>query len=231
MSLSLLQLLGKYLTVSIISCMSMFGISNYSEINIAKNNNLLNKKGETVNSINYKTVVKYNSKLPSNITNTIKEGQVGLSINNGKTNKIIKEPTDAIVEKGTGRYGISKGKLVGYGPDCKGCSGEGYLACRTEDGNKFSLKYDGIYYTDDEFGSVRILAANRTKFPCGTIVQIEKQDGSKFMAVVMDQINTKLPDGRELMDLAYSSQTDKSVFGADGLTGNNITFNVQRWGW
>lgn len=234
MSLSLLQLLGKYLTVSVVAFMSMFGIGNYDETNIENNNNLLNKNGEVVKSINYNTVVEYNSKLPSNVTNVVKEGSVGLSYQKDdaeNSTKIVKEATDEVVEKGTGKYGIYTGRLVGYGPDCKGCSGEGYLACRTEAGNKFSLKYDGIYYTDDEFGSVRILAANRTKFPCGTIIQIEKQDGTKFTAVVMDQINTKLPDGRELMDLAYSSQTDSSVFGADGLTGNNVTFNVQRWGW
>ena len=47
----------------------------------------------------------------------------------------------------------------------------------------------------------------------------------------MDTIGTKLADGRELMDLAYSTQTDKTVFAADGLVGNNVTFNVQRWGW
>ena len=34
-----------------------------------------------------------------------------------------------------------------------------------------------------------------------------------------------------IMDLAYSSQTDKTILGADGLTGSNMTFEVQRWGW
>ncbi len=233
MNLSLLQLIGKCITVAAISTMSYFNIGNYSESNITTNNNLLNKDGEVVNSIEYNTVVKYNEKVPVNITNVIQEGVVGLSYEDKKTEeiKIVEDATDEIIEKGTGTYGIYKGRLVGYGPDCQGCSGEGYLSCKTESGDRFSLKYDGIYYNDSKFGEVRILAADRSKFPCGTIIKIEKPDGTSFLAVVMDTIGTKLADGRELMDLAYSTQTDKTVFAADGLVGNNVTFNVQRWGW
>ena len=233
MNLSLLQLIGKCITVAAISTMSYFNIGNYSESNITTNNNLLNKDGEVVNSIEYNTVVKYNEKVPVNITNVIQEGVVGLSYEDKKTEeiKIVEDATDEIIEKGTGTYGIYKGRLVGYGPDCQGCSGEGYLSCKTESGDRFSLKYDGIYYNDSKFGELRILAADRSKFPCGTIIKIEKPDGTSFLAVVMDTIGTKLADGRELMDLAYSTQTDKTVFAADGLVGNNVTFNVQRWGW
>ena len=233
MNLSLLQLIGKYITVVAISTMSYFNIGNYSESNITTNNNLLNKDGEVVNSIEYNTVVEYNEKVPVNITNVLQEGVVGLSYEDKKTEeiKIVEDATDEIIEKGTGAYGIYKGRLVGYGPDCQGCSGEGYLSCKTESGDRFSLKYDGIYYNDSKFGEVRILAADRSKFPCGTIIKVEKADGTSFLAVVMDTIGTKLADGRELMDLAYSTQTDEKVFAADGLVGNNITFNVQRWGW
>lgn len=233
MNLSLLQLIGKCITVAAISTMSYFNIGNYSESNITTNNNLLNKDGEVVNSIEYNTVVKYNEKVPVNITNVLQEGVVGLSYEDKKTEEVmvVEDATDEVIEKGTGAYGIYKGKLVGYGPDCQGCSGEGYLSCKTESGDRFSLKYDGIYYKDSKYGDVRILAADRSKFPCGTIIKVEKADGTSFLAVVMDTIGTKLADGRELMDLAYATQTDKTVFAADGLTGNNVTFNVQRWGW
>ena len=52
-----------------------------------------------------------------------------------------------------------------------------------------------------------------------------------FKAIVLDKIGTQLSNGQTLMDLAYSSQTDKTVFAVDGLTGSNVTFSVQRWGW
>ena len=231
MNIGLLGILAKWITLLTVSVISNFG--GYSENSILAKNDILTKNGEMVNSIEYKTVTQYNSKVPSNITNIVQKGNVGLSILNNATKEVtvVDAPVEEIVEKGTGAYGIYKGKLVGYGPDCKGCSSEGYLSCKTESGNKFSLKYDGIYYDDDEYGKVRILAADRSKFKCGTIIKVEKSDGVSFLAVVMDTIGTKLKDGRELMDLAYPSQEDKTVFAADGLVGNNVTFNVQRWGW
>ena len=231
MSLNLLHLLGKYLVVSFISITSFLGVGNYSEKNIKNNNSLLENQNTVVNSINYETEIRYSEKLPSNIKKVVQEGVTGLSITQDDQEKIVKEPVNEIVEVGTGAYGISTGRLMGYGPDCKGCSTEGYLACRTLSGEKFSLKHNGIYYEDSEYGSIRILAAQISSYPCGTIVEINKEDGTKFNAIVLDKINTTLPNGQTLMDLAYESQTDKTILGADGLTGLNITFSVQRWGW
>lgn len=245
MSINLLQLLGKCVTVITMSFMSVFNIGNYSEINNTVNNSNISKDGTIVNTItNYKTIVEYNSKLPSNISTVKVEGSVGLSYNEENTSLkkessgeeeskkiVVQEVKDEVIEKGTGAYGVYKGKLVGYGPDCVGCSKEGYLACKTEDGSKFSLKYDGIYYNDSKYGSVRILAAKTSEFPCGTIIKISKQDGTSFMAVVMDKIGTSSANGQVLMDLAYSTQKDKTVFAADGLLGNDMLFEVQRWGW
>ena len=231
MSLNLLHLLGKYLVVSFISITSFLGVGNYSEKNIKNNNSLLENQNTVVNSINYETEIRYSEKLPSNIKKVVQEGVTGLSITQDDQEKIVKEPVNEIVEVGTGAYGISTGRLMGYGPDCKGCSTEGYLACRTLSGEKFSLKHNGIYYDDSEYGSIRILAAQISSYPCGTIVEINKEDGTKFNAIVLDKINTTLPNGQTLMDLAYESQTDKTILGADGLTGLNITFSVQRWGW
>ena len=229
MNTGLLGLFGKWVTLLAVSLMSNFG--SYKENILSTNNILLTKNGKTVNSIEYKVVTQYNSKVPSNISNVIQKGNVGLSLTNDETKEVtvVDNPVDEIIEKGTGAYGVYKGKLTGYGPDCKGCSGEGYLACKTESGDRFSIKYDGIYYKDSKYGEIRILAANK-KFPCGTIVEVVKEDGTTFMAVVMDRIGTTMKNG-ELMDLAYSTQEDKSVFAADGLVGNHITFNVQRWGW
>ena len=141
MSLNLLHLLGKYLVVSFISITSFLGVGNYSEKNIKNNNSLLENQNTVVNSINYETEIRYSEKLPSNIKKVVQEGVTGLSITQDDQEKIVKEPVNEIVEVGTGAYGISTGRLMGYGPDCKGCSTEGYLACRTLSGEKFSLKH------------------------------------------------------------------------------------------
>lgn len=233
MNIGLLQLMSKYITLITISVMSMFNIGSYSENNKINNNININKNGYIVQEITkYSTVVEYNSKLPSNITNIKQEGEVGLSYKEEKKEEkvVVQQVTNQVIEKGTGAYGVYKGRLVGYGPDCTGCSGEGYLSYKTKEGKRHSLKYDGIYYEDYQYGKVRILAARKSQFSAGTIVKISKPDGSSFLGVVLDTMGEKTSKN-VIMDLAYSSQSDKTVFGADGLTGNNMTFEVQRWGW
>jgi len=238
MNINLLQLLSKYIIFLTVSVMSSLGIGNYSENEAVVNNINKEKDFQVITSVtNYKTVVQYNKKIPKNVTNVISEGKVGLSYteqNNQESTvkeKIVQEVTNEVVEKGTGDYGIYTGKLIGYGPDCVGCSGEGYLACKTVDGTKFSLKYNGIYYNDNEYGNVRILAAATSKFPCGTIIEITKSGKESFLAVVLDTggtVQNAWKNGNVVMDLAYSRNADS---GSDGLTGNNITFNIKRWGW
>lgn len=236
MNINLLQLLSKYVILATMSIMSIFNVGNYKEKETLINNVNQEKDYKIVNSVtDYKTVVKYNSKLPSNVSNITTEGSVGLSYTekneqNTET-KVVQEVVNEVVEKGTGGYGIYVGRLVGYGPDCIGCSGEGYLACPTKDGSKFSLKYDGIYYQDEDYGSVRILAAAISKFPCGTIVEIKKDGITSFNAIVLDTggtVKNAWNNGNVIMDLAYEKN---DLAGSDGATGSNITFSVQRWGW
>jgi len=232
MNLNLIQLIGKYVMFLTVSFMSFFN-TDYNEKVLTINNNNIEKDGTIVNTItDFKTIVKYNSKLPSNVTNVITEGVSGLSIKDSNGVQVIQEVVDKVVEKGTGAYGIYKGKLVGYGPDCPGCSSEGYVSCKTESKDKFSLIHDGVYYNDDEYGKVRIVAAALTKFPCGTIVEVTNPKIDPFTVIVMDTGGTVIKAwknyGAVVMDLAYSKN---ALASSDGLTGNNITFKVQRWGW
>lgn len=233
MNIGLLQFAGKYIIILTTSIMSLLNIGNYVEDSKEIQNSNMKKDGYVVQEVTkYKTVVEYNSKLPQNITNVKKEGVDGLSYTKEeqKEQVVVQEVQNKVVEKGTGAYGIYKGRLVGYGPDCTGCSGEGYLSYRTKNGSRHSLKYNGIYYTDEEYGSVRILAARSSQFQAGTIVKITKPDGTSFVGIVLDKMSEQTK-ADIIMDLAYSSQTDKTILGADGLTGSNMTFEVQRWGW
>lgn len=243
MNISLLQLVSKLFSLFIVSCMSIFNIGNYTEkqINIENFNNKLNLS--IINTItNYPVIVKYNTKVPSNISTVLTEGVVGVAYSEKKTEnminvieeKVIQEVIPEVIEKGTGSYGIYVGKLTGYGPDCVGCSGRGYVACKTKDKKNFSLVDKGVYYEDEKFGKARIIAAALTKFPCGTILEITKSGKESFIGVVMDTgagMVNELAAGNIHMDLAYTSQKDKTVFAVDGLLGSNITFSVQRWGW
>ena len=123
------------------------------------------------------------------------------------------------------------GRLTGYGPDCAGCSKVGNVACKTREKTIHSLTSNGIYYNDSEYGKVRILAAATTKFRCGTVIQVEKPGVTPFLGIVLDTGGTMSKEwsqGRVWIDLAYQSE---SVAGKDNLTGKNIKFVVQRYGW
>lgn len=230
--LYLLQVIYKWLSVLCVSILSLFGIGNYNETEIFIDNFNHKKDVSVVSTVTaYGTDYIYNSKLPSNVSNVLKEGILGISYEDETGDHIIQEMENEIVEKGIGAYGLFKGTLTGYGPDCVGCSKLGNVACLTETKQKHSLITNGIYYTDDEYGKVRIVAA-ATAFPCGTIIQISKEAQTPFYAVVLDRggsMNYAWSEGRVWIDLAYEAD---AMAGSDNLTGrNNINFSVQRWGW
>lgn len=123
------------------------------------------------------------------------------------------------------------GKMTGYGADCKGCSGLGNLACKTASGTVHSLTNNGQYYSDASYGSVRIVAADLSKFPCGTIVKITNENLGEFNAVVLDtggSVKKAWANGTVWMDLAFQTERDPLIYSA---TSQNTTYEVQRWGW
>lgn len=69
------------------------------------------------------------------------------------------------------------GRLTGYGPDCRGCSG------------RTATSYDvsnTITYYDEEFGEVRILAADRS-IPFYSIIRISGVFGEPVIGIVLDR--------------------------------------------
>lgn len=163
---------------------------------------------------------------------TIVEGINGLDYTYDGLNYIhISDVTNEVVQKGTGKEGLYTGKLTGYGPDCPGCSLVGNVACRTKEGLNHSLISDGLYYNDFLYGSVRILAADNSAFPCGTIVKVNNGILDEFYGIVLDSgsaMRNAWATGTVWMDLAFSSQEEALTGGA---TSSNTNFSVQRWGW
>ncbi|MFV0249795.1 MAG: hypothetical protein ACK5HP_02005 [Bacilli bacterium] len=237
MNIYLIDIICKAINLLLISLMATFNFGNYSEeIMTIKNYNsdkVINIESEITD---YDTNIVYNSKVPYNLTNVLTKGVVGITYNkelkDGSIELVtLQENTTEILEKGTGANGLYVGNLTGYSADCgAGCTGEGYVACKTESKERFSIKYEDIYYEDDQYGNVRILATS-TSFPCGTIIKVSKTGYEPFYAVVMDRGGAMISaweKGIVLMDLAYLSNDQVST---DGLTGKNIEFSVQRWGW
>ena len=143
----------------------------------------------------------------------------------------ISDKKNQVVQLGSGKDGNFKGTLTGYGPDCPGCSPVGDVACLTKNGKVHSLTRDGLYYNDDSYGRVKIVAADLGGFPCGTIVKINNGILKEFVGIVLDTgitMRNAWKNGVVWMDVAYD--TEAETVNA-GVTSKNTKFSVQRWGW
>lgn len=174
----------------------------------------------------------YKDNIPTGISRVSIIGKDEVFYYDKKGNKItVQEMVPEVVQVGTGKIGSYSGRLTGYGPDCVGCSKTGSVACKTRDGKKYSLIYDGIYYTDSEYGNVRIVSTPVALFPCGTIIEIDNGKTEPFIVVALDHgssMNRAWSNGSVWIDLAFSSQVDAK----NGNTSSkDAKFQVKRWGW
>lgn len=234
MNTYLLGLAGKWLTIicagvsSLMNSGLIISEEKYEVENIDQTKNSVVE----VTEVEYETERIYNDKLPSSVTITKQEGQKGLAYTNEENQlEVLQDPVSEILEVGTGAPGEYVGKMTGYGADCAGCSSTGTLSCRTKTGANHSLTQNGETYDDDEYGNVRILAADLDKFPCGTIIKVMHSNLGTFNAIVLDTggaMRKAAASGTVLMDLAFVSENDPEVYKA---TGSNVKYSVQRWGW
>lgn len=233
MNFYLLNLFGKWVSLGILSIMSLFGFTLEEETTEISNSNI-NKNVNIVSTvIEYETIKTFDNSIPRNITKVITEGKDGVVYYNENGIVILEEVVDEEVIIGTGKNGEYTGIMTGYGPDCSTCSGRGYVACRTEDKKNFNLIDDGIYYNDDEYGEVRVLAAALSEFPCGTIVEIKNSNLGDFTGIVMDtgyDMRKHLEEGIYHFDVAYETEKNEEVKKVTNMSGE-VIYSVQRWGW
>ena len=105
---------------------------------------------------------------------------------------------------------------TGYGPDCAGCSGI------TASGHNL---HESIYYNDLEFGTVRILAADKS-IPFYSIFRVSNIPGmDPFLAIVLDTGGNVGYGKGTLFDLAHANEQN----GVLPKT-SNVTFEMLRSG-
>lgn len=230
MNIGLLHLCIRWLGMMCLSLFTLFsGSTNIRTISI--NNTSINKTTKVVSTVvKYNTINKYNSKLPSGRINVVVEGKDGLSYIKDGQQTYLHDSVDEVLEIGTGLSGDYSGNTTGYGGDCVGCSGN--VSCRTRDGQKFNLMTDGIYYDDNQFGSIRVVAADQRIFKCGTVMEIDTGRSEPFLGIVMDTGSSVKSNWNQHqlvhVDIAYETEQDPTVYLA---TSKNAKFKVQRWGW
>ena len=183
---------------------------------------------EELKIIEYETEYVYVEKYSEGEELIIKEGEYGYAhIVNGEEVE-YKEPVNQVIQVGTHKNSEYNGTLTGYGADCKGCTGT--VACRTENKKIWSLINDGIIYTDSSYGDVRIVAADTSLFPCGTIVEINNSKHENTLAVVLDTGYTMRKQWRSNkivhLDLAFELEKETNT-----VTNKNTKYHVKRWGW
>ena len=106
---------------------------------------------------------------------------------------------------------IQLGKLSRYGPDCYLCTG--YLAYGLYVGS------GTIYYNDNYYGNVRILAGDKS-YPFGTIVRVS-YDMESFLGIVLDRGGSIGFNGKALFDRCMRQSL---AHPAPNLTCSNILF-------
>lgn len=110
------------------------------------------------------------------------------------------------------------GTLTGYGADCEGCSG--IVACAPYQ----NVSNGNIYYEDDTYGKIRILAADKS-IPCGSIIKISNYSfvAGDFYGIVLDRGSAIVG---LTMDLLHDKESDTIAIGRQ----YNINFKIERWG-
>lgn len=227
MNIYLLELVGKWFSIAFVSIISLFDVNVYQEQSMKVE---LSVKGEEeINVVNSQVEVPTIVNSDVQIEETQQVEQTITEVSSVVEQQPIVAEQPQVEET---QYEEYIGKVTGYGPDCYGCSGRGNLACKTKDGSVHNLYDNGIYYNDDTFGSVRIVAAAQAKFPCGTIIEIVKDGTSPITTIVLDRggdMNRAWTNEQLVwLDLAYDS-TASSKLGT--ISGSNIKFVVKRWGW
>lgn len=111
---------------------------------------------------------------------------------------------------------IQLGKLSRYGPDCYLCTG--YLAYGLYVGS------GTIYYNDNYYGNVRILAGDKS-YPFGTIVRVS-YDMESFLGIVLDRGGSIGFNGKALFDLLYPNEYLANKYGVN----YNTKFEILRYG-
>jgi 3D (Asp-Asp-Asp) domain-containing protein len=153
-----------------------------------------------VSSINSIQAVHLVSKYNPDIVETIYASNIAEVLQYGETNPVI-----------------FNGTMTGYGPDCVGCTGKVSCPPRTD------VRNGNIYFNDNEYGTVRIVAADKG-IPCGTIIKVNgNRLSSEMIVIVLDRGGVIKGT---LMDLLMTSENSSVPFGRQ-----NVVYEVVRWGW
>ena len=233
MDIYLLQMIGNWLSVLFVSFVSFLGVNIYNkDVSVVEKESTLKSVTVLSEIIPYSTDYVYIDQIQKGNAVLLSEGQNGINYvyADGSVKNLI-QPVNEVKQVYNGSDSTYTGRMTGYGPDCDSCDGLGITYCTRKDGSLFNINRDGVYYMDDEFGEVRVVAAPIAEFPCGTIVYIDNGVLEPFYAVVLDtgySMRYGYANNFIWFDLAFISENDPAIHSA---TSYNTKYVVKRWGW
>lgn len=183
----------------------------YPNLNDKKETSIIVKK---LNSNNFYDVSDVALKVDENALNTKVDETKKIVLNNNDVLavNVARANSTTVLEK-------IIGKMSSYGPDCKGCGGKVGAGQVVTNGN--------IYYYDNTYGQLRIVAGDK-KFPYGTVIRVvNSKYSTPFYAIVLDRGGDIGIGKRFTFDLLFPSEKEASLFG----TSYNVTFEVMRYGY
>jgi len=110
------------------------------------------------------------------------------------------------------------GVMTGYGPDCEGCGGR--VGCPPRQ----NVKNGNIYFNDQEYGKVNIVATD-SRIPCGSIIKITNSSlGKEVTAIALDR-------GGAIKGTKMDFLVETEAISAKKIGKQKVTYEIIRWGW
>lgn len=206
-------------TVLKISAIATFAIYASLTSKVEKVNSLEPAESANVTQsvMPFETIEEVDENLEFMERKVVQTGISGLIVEYNGIKIEVQKPQSEIIAVGEKFIDTFTGSITGYGPDCSGCSGKVGAGKDVRNGN--------IYYEDDKYGELRIIAAD-SKYPYGSIFRISNSKvlGEPTLAIVLDR-GSEIKGSK--IDLLYESQNSIP----HGVTQKNITIDVVRLGW
>lgn len=212
-------ILNTILVVGIIAYIIGIGIHSMDSITISTELDV--KKLKSSDFVNFKENQVVEEKkddlinIQDDVENSVEEE---VSKYNQEKECITEEVSSPVEEEVSDVLETQTGSLSGYGPDCVGCSG--FLA------SGLDVRSGNIYYSDSTYGSVRILAGDKS-YPYGTIVRVKNSRLSEFIGIVLDRGGAVGFGKSHLFDLLYQTSAEA----LKNEVSYNTTFEILRYGY
>ena len=153
-----------------------------------------------------------------NSSGTVKVQKINANLNKTIDLIAMSNRVEEIVAKDI--YAVKEtmvGSLTGYAADCPLCNG--HLGCTGQD-----VRDKTVTYNDEEYGTLRIVAASQYNLACGSVVKIDyaMDDSESIYAIVLD---------RGVSGTALDLLVESESYAYKYVGRRDVSYDILRYGW